>query len=135
MISNRVPAHVRLDVIIPFWPDRREATSGHLFAGGCAFAGWNFGTLRELIVILRDQAKTAAATQQKASDCDDLKSRAGIHKKHCGIVAFAITMAKADTDDGEGRAGPRLHRSRRSNRMHCVGRSGLDSARQVIIGA
>jgi hypothetical protein len=66
MISNRVPAHIRLDVIIPFWPDRREATSGHLFAGDCAFAASDFGTLRELIVILRDQAKTSAATQQKS---------------------------------------------------------------------
>jgi hypothetical protein len=47
--------------------------SGHLFAGCCAFA---FGTLREVIVTLRDPAKTAAAMQQK----NDLKSRAGIHK-------------------------------------------------------
>jgi hypothetical protein len=45
------------------WP-RSLALCSHLFAGGCAFAGSDFGT--KLIVILRDHAKTAAATQQKS---------------------------------------------------------------------
>jgi hypothetical protein len=39
-------------------------------------------------------ANTAAATQQKTSDCDDLKKSSRYSQKHCGIVALAIIMAR-----------------------------------------
>jgi hypothetical protein len=58
----------------------------------------------------------------------DLKSRVSITKTLLNCRTRGHNR-HADTDGGVDRASPRLHRNRRSNRMHRVGRSGLDSAR------